>query len=126
MPQLAATMTFGRPGTLHGMETLVLQGEDGEPGEVHSIASGLDYPGVGPQHVHLRELGRVEAETVEAVVRQQLSRALGGRRGMAEAAVPTILFTVTWLTQRDLDRVIDAAKAVATFARAYLPKAGEK
>ena len=56
----AATMTFGRPGMLHGMETLVLQDEDGEPGEVHSIASGLDYPGVGPQHVHLRELGRVE------------------------------------------------------------------
>ena len=43
------------------------------------------------------------ADTVEAVVRQQLSKALGGRRGMAEAAVPTILFTVTWLTQRDLD-----------------------
>jgi hypothetical protein len=42
-------------------------------------------------------------ETVEAVVRQQLSKALGGRRGMAEAAVPTILFTLTWLTQRDLD-----------------------
>ena len=47
--------------------------------------------------------GRVEAETVEAVVRQQLSKALGGRRGMAEAAVPTLLFTLTWLTRRDLD-----------------------
>jgi hypothetical protein len=46
---------------------------------------------------------KVEAETVEAVVRQQLSKALGGRRGMAEAAVPTILFTLTWLTLRDLD-----------------------
>ncbi len=56
----AATMTFGTPGTLHGMETLVLQDEAGEPGEVQSIASGLDYPGVGPQHVHLHELGRVE------------------------------------------------------------------
>lgn len=44
----------------------------------------------------------VETATVEAVVRQQLSRALGGRRGMAEAAVPTILFTVTWLVGRDL------------------------
>ncbi len=46
---------------------------------------------------------KVETETVEAVVRQQLSKALGGRRGMAEAAVPTVLFTLTWLTQRDLD-----------------------
>jgi hypothetical protein len=41
-------------------------------------------------------------DTVEAVVRRQLATALGGRRGMVEAAVPTILFTVTWLTQRDL------------------------
>ena len=48
----------------------------------------------------------VEADTVEAVVRQQLSKALGGRRGMAEAAVPTVLFTVTWLTGRDLDLAI--------------------
>ncbi|MEE1618043.1 tryptophan synthase subunit beta [Brachybacterium sp. J153] len=56
----AATMTFGTPGTLHGMDTRVLQDADGQPGEVHSIASGLDYPGVGPQHVHLHELGRVE------------------------------------------------------------------
>jgi hypothetical protein len=45
----------------------------------------------------------VEADTVEAVVRAQLSKALGGRRGMAEAAVPTILFTLTWLTQRELN-----------------------
>lgn len=45
----------------------------------------------------------MEADTVEAVVRAQLSKALGGRRGMAEAAVPTILFTLTWLTMRELD-----------------------
>jgi hypothetical protein len=44
----------------------------------------------------------VQTATVEAVVRQQLSKALGGRRGMAEAAVPTILFTLTWLVLRDL------------------------
>jgi tryptophan synthase beta chain len=77
----AATMTFGRPGTLHGMETLVLQDEAGEPGEVHSIASGLDYPGVGPQHVHLNELGRVEyvREDDEAVLDafRRLSRTEG-------------------------------------------------
>ena len=77
----AATMTFGRPGMLHGMETLVLQDEAGEPGEVHSIASGLDYPGVGPQHVHLRDAGRVEyvKEGDHAVLDafQQLSRTEG-------------------------------------------------
>lgn len=60
----AATMTLGKPGMLHGMHTIVLSGEDGEPSPVHSIASGIDYPGVGPQHAHLRELGRVEYEVI--------------------------------------------------------------
>lgn len=68
----AATMTKGRDATLHGMRTLVLTDEDGEPSAVHSIASGLDYPGVGPQHAHLRQVGRVtyasvtDEETLEA------------------------------------------------------------
>ncbi len=48
----------------------------------------------------------VETGTVEAVVREQLSKALGGRRGMAEAALPTILFTAIWLTVRDLDTAL--------------------
>ncbi|UOQ61080.1 tryptophan synthase subunit beta [Leucobacter rhizosphaerae] len=68
----AATMTLGTPGTLHGMRTKVLQDADGEPSAVHSIASGIDYPGVGPQHAHLEQIGRVEyvtatdAETLDA------------------------------------------------------------
>ena len=52
-------------------------------------------------------------DTVEAVVRQQLSKALGGRRGMAEAAVPTILFTITWLTARDLDLALTVSIGAA-------------
>ena len=59
----AATMTRGTTGVLHGMRTRVLQEADGEPSAVHSIASGLDYPGVGPQHVRLAELGRVQYES---------------------------------------------------------------
>ena len=68
----AATMTLGSPGMLHGMKTMLLQDADGGPNPVHSIASGLDYPGVGPQHAHLKDVGRVEyvtasdAETLEA------------------------------------------------------------
>jgi len=60
----SATMTLGKPGTLHGMKCYVLETEDGEPMPVHSISSGLDYPGVGPQHCYLKELGRVEYEAV--------------------------------------------------------------
>jgi len=60
----SATMTLGKPGTLHGMKCYVLETEDGEIMPVHSIASGLDYPGVGPQHCYLKELGRVKYEAV--------------------------------------------------------------
>ena len=56
----AATLTLGKKGVIHGMMTYVLQQETGEPLPVHSIASGLDYPGVGPIHAHLKDTGRVE------------------------------------------------------------------
>lgn len=60
----AATLTLGKPGTLHGMFTYLLQDKKGEPLAVHSIASGLDYPGVGPQHSYLKDLSRVEYVTI--------------------------------------------------------------
>ncbi len=59
----AATLTLGTPGTLHGMFTYLLQDKKGEPMPVHSIASGLDYPGVGPEHSALKDSGRVHYET---------------------------------------------------------------
>ena len=60
----SATMSLGKPGAIHGMKCYVLADEEGEPLPVHSIASGLDYPGVGPQHSYLKDLGRVEYEAV--------------------------------------------------------------
>lgn len=60
----AATMRFGTKGRLHGFDSYVLQDENGEPLPVYSIASGLDYPGVGPEHAHLRDMERVHYETV--------------------------------------------------------------
>ena len=59
----SATLTLGKPGQIHGMACYVLEDKNGEPLPVHSIASGLDYPGVGPQHSYLKELGRVQYET---------------------------------------------------------------
>jgi tryptophan synthase beta chain len=61
----AATLTLGTPGALHGMFTYLLQDEKGEPLPVHSIASGLDYPGVGPQHSYLKDQGRVQYVAVD-------------------------------------------------------------
>ena len=55
----AASMTGGRPGVLHGNRTYLLQDEDGQILEGHSISAGLDYPGVGPEHSFLRDSGRV-------------------------------------------------------------------
>ena len=59
----AATLTLGKPGHLQGFYCYFLQNEDGSPAAVHSIASGLDYPGVGPVHCHLKDIGRVNYET---------------------------------------------------------------
>ena len=62
--QNSATMTLGKEMVLHGFNSLVLQNEDGTPGDAYSIASGLDYPGVGPEHAFLKEIGRVKYEYV--------------------------------------------------------------
>ncbi|MEA3424265.1 MAG: tryptophan synthase subunit beta [Bacillota bacterium] len=60
----AATMTLGKPGIIHGFKCLNLQDEDGNPLPVHSIAAGLDYPGVGPEHSYYKESGRANYAAV--------------------------------------------------------------
>jgi tryptophan synthase beta chain len=57
-------MKFGTKGRLHGFDSYLLQDENGEPLPVYSIASGLDYPGVGPEHAYLRDQGRIHYEAV--------------------------------------------------------------
>ncbi len=58
--QHAASLSAGRPGILHGNRTYLLQDEDGQITEAHSVSAGLDYPGIGPEHAWLRDTGRVE------------------------------------------------------------------
>ncbi|MDH7508261.1 MAG: tryptophan synthase subunit beta [Methanomassiliicoccales archaeon] len=55
----AASLVAGREGVLHGARTMILQNEEGQISETHSIAAGLDYPGVGPEHAYLKSIGRV-------------------------------------------------------------------
>ena len=70
----AATLTLGKEGIIHGMKTYVLQDKYGQISPVHSISAGLDYPGVGPEHAHLFESGRVtyapitDAEAMQALL----------------------------------------------------------
>ncbi|WP_130177433.1 tryptophan synthase subunit beta [Cryobacterium sp. SO1] len=77
----AATLTKGRPGVLHGARSLMLQDEDGQTVESHSISAGLDYPGVGPEHAWLASIGRAtylpvtDAEAMDAL--RLLSRTEG-------------------------------------------------
>jgi tryptophan synthase beta chain len=76
-----ATITAGVPGIFHGKRTLVLSDDDGQIFPAHSISAGLDYPGVGPEHAYLRDMGRAEyvvatdEEALEAF--QVLSRCEG-------------------------------------------------
>jgi tryptophan synthase beta chain len=60
----AATIVHGRPGVLHGSRSLLLQDEHGQVRETHSVSAGLDYPGVGPEHAFLRDVGRVRYTSV--------------------------------------------------------------
>ena len=79
--ETAATITTGKPGIFHGMKSYFCQDENGQIAPVYSISAGLDYPGIGPEHAYLHDIGRVEyvavtdGEAVEAF--EALSRAEG-------------------------------------------------
>jgi tryptophan synthase beta chain len=74
----AATIAFGRPGVLHGTYSMLLQNEDGQVQETHSVSAGLDYPGVGPEHALLAAIGRVHYETASD------EEALAGVRALSQ------------------------------------------
>jgi tryptophan synthase beta chain len=77
----AASLTGGRPGVLHGNRTYLLQTQDGQIRDAHSISAGLDYPGIGPEHAWLHETGRVKyvsATDTEALEMFQLCASLEG------------------------------------------------
>lgn len=82
----AATISLGRPGILHGSRTLVIQDEDGQILEAHSISAGLDYPGVGPLHACLHQAGRIRFVAVTD------SEALAAGRQLArlEGIIPAL------------------------------------
>ena len=120
----AATMTLGKPGIIHGFKCYLLQDAKGEPSPVYSVASGLDYPGVGPEHSMLKDLGRVkydvisDKETIDAFF--ELSRlegiipALESAHAVAYAVKlaqlqpqTAILVNLSGRGDKDLDFVMD-------------------
>lgn len=120
----AASMTYGKKGVLHGFESMLLQDEQGEAAAVYSIASGLDYPSVGPEHAFLHDLGRVhyacatDAESIEAFFK--LSRyegiipALESSHAVAyamrlakEMKTGSILVNLSGRGDKDIDYVVE-------------------
>ncbi len=81
----AATISRGRPGVLHGARSLTLQDEDGQTMESHSISAGLDYPGVGPEHAWLAEIGRAEYHGVTDAEAMDALRLLSRTEGIIPA-----------------------------------------
>jgi tryptophan synthase beta chain len=81
----AATLTAGRPGVLHGAMSYLLQDEDGQTLESHSISAGLDYPGVGPEHSWLKDIGRAEYIPVTDTEAMEALRTLSRTEGIIPA-----------------------------------------
>lgn len=124
----SSPLVTGRPGILHGTKTMLLQDEDGQILETHSIAPGLDYPAVGPEHAHLLNIGRT---TYEAISDDQALRAfeiLSTKEGIipalesAHAVAATIshaknmkptesiIFNLSGRGDKDLECALDAIK----------------
>ena len=125
----AATLSAGSPGVLHGNRTYLLQDADGQIIETHSISAGLDYPGVGPEHAHLKDIGRAEyvgatdAEAIEAFHRlcrtEGIIPALESSHAVAHAMkiAPTmakdqiLLINLSGRGDKDIGTVADLSKA---------------
>jgi len=87
--QHAASLTGGSPGILHGNKTFLLQDEDGQITEAHSISAGLDYPGIGPEHSWLKEIGRVEYDSITDIEALEAFKTLCRLEGIIPALEPS-------------------------------------
>ena len=107
-PNHAATITKGSEGILHGFKSLVIQDEKGNPLPVYSIASGLDYPGVGPQHSYLHSIGRVNYETATDREAVEAFYALSRMEGIIPALESShaVAYAVKLAEKRSKDDII--------------------
>jgi tryptophan synthase beta chain len=124
----SASLTAGRPGVLHGCLSYVLQNTDGQVEPAHSVAAGLDYPGVGPEHAYLRDSGRVQYYTVTDRQAVEAFYTLGRMEGILPAlesahalawvlesgigwsASDVLLFTLSGRGDKDVQHVASLAE----------------
>jgi tryptophan synthase beta chain len=104
----AASLAGGKPGILHGNKTYLLQDEDGQIAEAHSISAGLDYPGIGPEHSWLKESGRVRYDSVTDVEALAAFQLLCRTEGIIPALEPShaIAAVAREAVKMDRDQVI--------------------
>ncbi len=100
----AASLTGGSPGVLHGNRTYLLQDDDGQITEAHSISAGLDYPGIGPEHAWLKDIGRVEYTAVTDVQALDAFQLLCRTEGIIPALEPAHAIAAVVERARDMSR----------------------
>lgn len=107
-PFHAASLTKGKPGVLHGALMYLLQDEDGQIQEAHSISAGLDYPGVGPEHSYLKEIGRAEYHSITDQEALEAFQLLSKHEGIIPAleSAHAVAFAVQLATKMNADQNI--------------------
>ncbi|WP_438731288.1 tryptophan synthase subunit beta [Parasphingorhabdus sp. DH2-15] len=100
----AASLTGGSPGVLHGNKTYLLQDEDGQIDEAHSISAGLDYPGIGPEHSWLKDIGRVEYDSCTDEEALEAFKQLCRCEGIIPALEPSHAIAKVVERARSMDR----------------------
>ena len=102
--QHAASLTGGAPGILHGNKTFLLQDEDGQITEGHSISAGLDYPGIGPEHAWLKDTGRVEYTAVTDDEALEAFQLLCRTEGIIPALEPSHAIAAVAKRAKEMDK----------------------
>ena len=102
--QHAASLAGGFPGVLHGNKTYLLQDEDGQIAEAHSISAGLDYPGIGPEHAWLKDTGRVEYTSVTDDEALDAFQLLCRTEGIIPALEPSHAIAAVAKRAKEMDR----------------------
>lgn len=108
-PEGGAAIGRGTPGVVHGSKSLLLQDEHGQVSEAHSISAGLDYPGVGPEHAHLAEIGRAEYTMVTDTEVLEAFQLLSRSEGIIAALEPA--HAVAWV-EREAGKSIPLGSTV--------------
>ena len=102
--QHAASLAGGFPGVLHGNKTYLLQDEDGQIAEAHSISAGLDYPGIGPEHAWLKDTGRVEYTAITDDEALDAFQMLCRTEGIIPALEPSHAIAAVAKRAKEMDR----------------------